>query len=105
MATKPQCFAYSQTGIRCEKTAGHSGNHAVHVAWTDDECYQPNPYSKATTNTPAPVAHTNAAASVTEHGYEIKPSEPEAIQSIPCAACSHKHRGGECKCGCYSFIG
>ncbi len=37
----PQCFAYSQAGLRCEQHAGHYGDHSVASTWTDDECFTP----------------------------------------------------------------
>lgn len=87
-----QCFAYNIKGERCDHPAGHPGDHAITYAWTDDECAAPSLSSKA----PAP-----AAPQMPE-----MPPIPEAIPvQTGCIACSHKHKGGECKCGCYEFIG
>lgn len=37
-----RCFAYSKTGSRCEKDAGHDGLHTLSVTWDDDECFTPS---------------------------------------------------------------
>ncbi len=79
-----QCWAFHVDGTRCEHAAGHPGDHAVEITWSDDECVIPgssNPISL--------------------------PTPPEPVVKVidsPCVACQHKHQG-ECSCGCYEFIG
>lgn len=82
-----QCWAYDQRQRRCEQDAGHEGNHAILIDWTDEECYKPEVAVR-----PAVVSRE------TENFKEEK--KPAA-----CAACQHRHKGGACKCGCYNQIG
>lgn len=88
-----QCWAYHTDGARCEHPAGHPGDHAIQKTWNDLECATPG-------RTPAPatlVADTSRALDLPE------PMPAPAVNA--CIACSHRHKGGECKCGCYEFIG
>ena len=80
-----QCWAYNTQGQRCEKPAAHTGNHGITSEWTDDECYSPIKH-QLPTPTPAP------------------PVLAAPINNV-CVACQHRHKGGDCKCGCYEFIG
>lgn len=120
MATKPQCFAYSGEGMRCEKPAGHAGNHLINISWDDSECYIPTapprrPLSPTSWLSPnrTPLmedvlpeqAQDDAEATLTEHGYTKSKAKPTPPSTAGCVACGHKHRGAECKCGCYEFIG
>lgn len=79
-----QCWAYNKQGQRCEHPAGHPGNHVIMAEWTDDECAMPQ----------APVS-----------APVLPPPAPLETGPLKCVACSHAHKGGECKCGCYEFIG
>jgi len=81
-----QCWAFNKAGNRCDHPAGHPGNHAIETTWTDAECAG------------APLPQAQPALSVTD-------MSPAPTPATKCAACSHAHRDGECKCGCYSFIG
>ena len=84
-----QCWAYNKEGQRCEHPAGHPGNHVIMAEWSDEECFAP-----MTT----PLSRALGAAPV----LAPPPPPPPATK---CVACQHSHRGGECKCGCYEFIG
>ncbi len=84
-----QCWAFHKDGTRCDMPAGHPGNHAVERTWTDDECLDPTTVTK-------PVVITTSSGPTTTVTAPV---------DINCVACSHKHRGGECKCGCKEFIG
>lgn len=83
----PQCWAYNSNGERCEKHAGHPGQHAITRSWTDDQCAAP------ATNKPQgrPLMEVFA--------------EEETKQPSKCIACKHMHRDGVCKCGCHEHIG
>lgn len=112
MATKPQCFAYSGEGMRCEKSAGHAGKHYINFSWDDSECYIPMPAPAkplSPTSYLSPIRETRGedtpVSSVTEHGFEIKQAQPAPQEDTRCIACSHRHRSGECKCGCHEHIG
>lgn len=83
-----QCWAFNRAGNRCDHPAGHPGNHAIETTWTDAECAG------------APLPQAQPALSVTD----MSPP-PVPVATGKCVACSHAHRDGECKCGCYSFIG
>ena len=80
-----QCWAYNSKQQRCEHPAGHPGNHVIMSEWTDDECVMPVPVQLPPTLPPPPP--------------------PLVEEELKCVACSHKHRGGPCKCGCHEFIG
>lgn len=88
-----QCWAFHRDGMRCEHPAGHAGDHAVQKTWTDLQCATPGEFE--------PTPHkVQPALSVTDMSAAPVPTPP-----TKCAACMHAHRDGECKCGCYSFIG
>lgn len=89
-----QCWAYNIDGQRCEHPAGHPGNHVITAEWTDEECYSPIRHQL-----PVQTATTLPTSGVTVVTETI-PEEPPA-----CVACSHRHRGGQCKCGCHEHIG
>jgi hypothetical protein len=86
-----RCWAHNQAHIRCELDAGHNDEHTVYIQWSDDECYDP------------------AATAITEiKKLAAPPPMPEPVAAEvtgACIACSHRHKGGECKCGCYEYIG
>lgn len=83
-----QCWAYNKDGQRCDHPAGHPGNHVVMAEWTDSECF-------------SPIQHQlPAQPKPTIPAVPKPPAEP-----TKCVACQHMHKGGECKCGCYEFIG
>lgn len=83
-----QCWAFNRNGVRCEHPAGHPGKHVVTSEWGDDECFSP---IKGPVHTPKPLPAALEETVVTE--------------ATKCVACGHRHKGGECKCGCYEFIG
>ena len=85
---KRQCFAYNLNGERCDKTANHRGDHERRFHWTDADCYQPGPAAP-----PIPIRTAQP------------PAAAPAEHPTPCVACGHRHRGGECKCGCHEHIG
>jgi hypothetical protein len=89
-----QCWAYSADGARCEHPAGHPGNHLISKEWADDECFSPIKHQLPKSQPGLPVTDTSVAAS---------PTEPAPMGK--CAACSHNHKSGPCKCGCYEHIG
>lgn len=85
-----QCWAFHKDGTRCGHPAGHPGDHAVEMTWTDEECALPTEqHVQVPVQVPVPAA---APAPLEE-----KP--------VKCVACSHHHKGGACKCGCHEFIG
>ncbi len=88
METIKQCWAFHRDGARCEHPAGHSGDHAVQKTWNDLQCATPGEFG----DQPKPVVVT---APVVQAPVEI----------TSCVACQHKHKGGECRCGCYEFVG
>jgi hypothetical protein len=92
MAAINRCWAYNKTGIRCEHPAGHPGNHVVMQEWTDDECF-------------SPIRHQlpEPATLVTHISPALIPEDKPVVEK--CAACSHSHKSGPCKCGCYEYIG
>jgi len=85
----PRCWAYNLEGVRCEKRAGHTGDHLVSTTWNDDECYAPDRVPATPQGKPL---------------IEIFAKEEEVVAS-KCVACQHMHRGGVCKCGCHEHIG
>lgn len=92
-----QCWAYHRDGMRCEHPAGHPGDHVVQKTWTDLQCATPGEF---TPSAPATLMTDTSQA------LDIPMPEPmPAIAPNTCVACGHKHKSGECKCGCYEFIG
>lgn len=82
-----QCWAYSQEGLRCERQAGHIGNHIVGKEWGDDECMTPSG--------PGVASHVPVG---------VLPQAPAAPSGEACWACSHVHVG-ECPyCACKNSI-
>ena len=83
-----QCWAFNRDGVRCEHPAGHPGKHVVMSEWDDSECF-------------APIRHQ------LPEPKQLTPTLTETVTTQPtkCIACGHQHKGGECKCGCYEFIG
>lgn len=92
-----QCWAFHYDGFRCEHPAGHTGDHIVTKSWGDLECATPGEFTPT-----APATLVTHIAQITEAPM---PEPVAAVVVKGCIACSHKHRGGECKCGCYEFIG
>ena len=84
-----QCWAHHPDGHRCQAKATHRGDHYLKITWTDQQ---------ATGHTPAtPV--TQIAA------MPIPLPAPVEHDESKCVACKHRHRAGDCKCGCREFIG
>ena len=80
--------------------AGHPGNHAITATWTDQECYDPSGAI------PTPTTNPGKATVPGEPGLLVTDISEPAAKPVPrCAACSHSHKGGACKCGCYEHIG
>jgi len=71
----PLCWSFSRTGERCEKDAGHDGQHerTVRTLWTDEEAWRPELVEMTKTQRPVPVV-----------GYPDLPTEKA---SFPCGAC------------------
>lgn len=80
-----QCWAFHVDGTRCGHPAGHPGDHAVEITWTDAECAMPS------SPNPIPVP--------------VSPEPAPAPLNTVCVACQHKHTGSCDACGCYEFIG
>ena len=92
-----QCWAFHRDGVRCEHPAGHPGDHVVMKTWTDSECATPtNPLQEVIA---APLSTAVAPPSIP------LPPPPDPDDADKCVACQHRHKGGPCKCGCYSFVG
>ena len=92
-----QCWAFHYEGLRCEHPAGHAGDHMVAKTWNDLQCATPGEF---TLPEPATLV-TNTSQSL-----DIPMPEPmPVVAPTNCVACGHKHKAGECKCGCYEFIG
>jgi hypothetical protein len=77
-----RCWAYNQSGQRCEMIAGHDRDHNVVIAWTNDECWVPG---TEFTPTFAPTP----------------PGEVEHLVRVPkasgkCVICSHRMHDGPC---------
>jgi hypothetical protein len=85
------CWAISAAlKARCDMPAGHTGEHSITVSWSDDQCWSPE--------FDEPVALT-VVQPVPEVVQEVVEEQTEA-----CIACSHMHKAGSCKCGCYEHI-
>lgn len=95
-----RCWAYSRDKVRCALDAGHDEPHTVYITWRDDECYEPH----TTIHTLYTVTEGEPEPPMT--GTSPAPTLPDPMPTpTGCVACGHKHAGGECKCGCYDFIG
>jgi len=81
------CWAISAAlKSRCDMPAGHSGDHSITVTWGDEQCWSPE--------TDEPIELT-----VVKPVQEVVEDQPEG-----CTACTHMHKAGACKCGCYAHI-
>jgi hypothetical protein len=102
-----QCWAFHRDGARCEHPAGHPGDHAVQKTWNDLQCATPGEFGEPERSAPGtPVTVPVGVPEFLSNSPEGTVA-PELV-SVPitkCVACGHKHRGGECRCGCYEFIG
>lgn len=76
-ARTPQCFAYSQTGLRCEQHAGHYGDHSVASTWPDDECFTPG----------TPVLASLGPAVPAFGGTSMLSDVSASVE--PCVICNH----------------
>jgi hypothetical protein len=83
-----QCWAHDSKGNRCQAKASHRGDHYLKISWTDSECVGA-PLMKILVDEPIP--------------YTLP--EPVKVDEGSCVACHHRHRSGECKCGCKEYIG
>lgn len=84
-----KCFAYNIDGLRCMQTAGHDGDHAHVIAWTDAECFDP------TVMVPPQVA----AAVMAQPSEPAPPmTAPEAGE--PCVVCNHPAHLHDTEIGC-----
>jgi hypothetical protein len=75
---------------RCDMPAGHPNEHSITISWGDDECWSPD--------SDEPI-HLSVVQPVPDFVEEPVQETPEA-----CIACSHMHKSGACKCGCYEHI-
>lgn len=98
-----RCWAYSKDKVRCELDAGHDDLHRISAVWSDSECYEP----EKTFHTLIPTTGTTTTAITTTIAPPptVPPPPPADPADVRCVACSHRHRAGECKCGCKEFIG
>jgi hypothetical protein len=90
------CWAFDKQMRRCSLSAGHRGNHQLTVTWADDECFNPLVMS-----IPHEQAEPQEINPMLE--YDTTPPKPAPVVES-CIACTHKHIGGSCKCGCYEHI-
>jgi len=92
-----QCWAFHRDGARCEHPAGHAGDHMVEKSWNDLQCATPGEFHVK----PEPATSNHIQVSDTVEPTIVMP----VIVKPSCVACGHKHRDGECRCGCHEFIG
>ena len=94
-----ECWAYSKAGQKCSHPAGHPGDHAIIITWTDDECWKPG---AGETPKPKPPYTVNIPA--VEHLIDVDMRPDCEICSHP--ADMHSNQIGECvACDCKSYIG
>ena len=88
-----KCFAYNIEGLRCMQEAGHDGDHAHAITWSDEECF--TPFAVA-----VPLAQQDT--------YTAFPEEERKADTSKCVACNHlvtMHPDGEClSCDCKAVI-
>ena len=94
---QPQCWAYNKERQRCQLHAGHDSLHSIMNEWEDSECFDPLEAPKAVP-VPFPVKVPAGTGTTT-------PTVTINTNPAKCIACGHQHRNGECKCGCYEFVG
>jgi hypothetical protein len=90
-----RCWAHNTNKVRCELDAGHDDLHRFSISWSDSECYEPG---KNITTEPVALPR-NLMPPLPP------PTPPVPVAEVKCVACSHRHRAGECKCGCKEFVG
>lgn len=80
------CWAFNKDGQRCQQLAGHDGNHAIAVEWSDEECFSPivhqlpqpplwPPTQPATQGSGGCIIcehphHPNGVCGADDHGYD-----------------------------------
>ena len=102
----PQCFAYSQAGLRCEMHAGHMGLHSVASTWGDDECYVPGTtYLTGTLGPAIPAFATDGGASLPDVAANVEPCVVcnHGQQSHGPDGCVRRNSEGD-DCGCREFV-
>lgn len=62
-----KCYAYNAAGLRCMQPAGHDGEHAHAITWTDDECWEPGTPALVVTPTAPPVVETRGVCVICDH--------------------------------------
>jgi hypothetical protein len=117
------CWAYNQQAQRCDMPAGHPGNHAISIEWSDEETFEfmpipttPTPPSASASaeDTLAQVARAEAKwdnrdknidhEALAELDFGRPAEEPTLQDEGRCVACEHKHQSGKCRCGCETWI-
>lgn len=89
------CWAISSAlKARCDMPAGHSGDHSITITWDDNQCWSPE--------VDEPVALRVVEPDMMSGAVDNPVQEP--VQAEGCIACSHMHKSGACKCGCYEHI-
>ena len=107
-----RCFAYNIDGQRCGQLAGHEGNHAIVMEWTDDECFEPGrTYVGGTPVTasdlPAPFSDQIAEPTVTVVEKCVMCNHPESTHGEGGCTARQKLEDGYADgdaCGCYTFV-
>ncbi|MGV0949376.1 MAG: hypothetical protein ACOYB3_01800 [Azonexus sp.] len=99
-----QCWAFNKQRQRCEEVAGHEDEHRISVAWTDEECFDPDIDALVTfVDKPVPFAPT-AGGQILSNAPADVADEPDP--ATPCFSCGvpygvHDDDNPE---GCRSFI-
>lgn len=96
----PRCWSYSLEGSRCEEDAGHAGEHAVRLSWTDEQAWTP---AKGPLGAPGPAqAVLEGITPVAGVPFDMGDDAPEGpgVEVIPagvCPSCDHAAHDEACE--------
>ena len=91
------CWSFNRAGRRCERPAGHEGDHSIEETWADAEAWTPSESNV----TVVPVVDLPM--------MEDKPKTTANVRK--CAVCDHPWHNQECErktqglpCGCTTAL-
>lgn len=89
-----RCWALSEKFGRCEKNAGHDGEHSVTWTWDDDACWLPSMTTTGAAD--VPIVHVS---------IDDEPIAKDRCYTCGCSEAAHGGIGDMCeKHQCKTFL-